>query len=52
MDIEKEFSYNELLCLNKLTELILNETDLNTSLKKSLNILSEMMKLKRGMKSY
>lgn len=48
MDIEKEFSYNELLCLNKLTELILNETDLNTSLKKSLNILSEMMKLKRG----
>lgn len=48
MSAKKEFSYNELLCLNKLTELILNESNLNLALKSSLIILSEIMELKRG----
>ena len=43
-----DFTYNELLCLQKITDVMLSETDINTVLKSTLNILSEVMQMKRG----
>ena len=48
MSSVEEFSYDELLCLQRVTELILNEENLDNALKSTLNILSEKMGLKRG----
>lgn len=45
------FTYNELLCLHEVTKLILVEDDINSTLQKILNLLSERTGLKRGIVS-
>lgn len=46
--IEKKYTYNELECLQEITELILKETNLDKVLKQTLVILSEKMQMQRG----
>jgi Nif-specific regulatory protein len=48
MDQTITFSYEELLCLQEITELVLKENDVDKALKSTLNILSDKMGLQRG----
>lgn len=48
MEPNYKFSYDELLCLYEVQSVALKETNLDKALKKTLDILSEKMNLKRG----
>lgn len=48
MITEQVLTYQELLCLHEITALVLKETDINSTLSMTLNLLSEKTGLKRG----
>jgi len=45
---DKKYTYEELLCLQEITELILKETNLDNALHQTLTILSDKLQLNRG----